>query len=191
MIIGKNHTLPLLVCLTGLASVGCINLAGTGGQPPDADTSDADTTDADLTIIATATSMLIGNSVGGEATFEEREAGVTGIVKVDRANENDPEFRGVRIMTGTSCEPGSEGTVWDLGDLGDIQLLENPAGQPKICDDHVRCGELTVDLSDWSIDTDASNDIDGQALVVYTGPGDSGSIHSCGIIAGLRVTASE
>ena len=168
----KVHTLSLLICLTGLGSGACYNLDGTGGQPPDADTIDADTTDADLSIMAEAEASISGN-LSGTADFAWNAAGVTGTIELTLAPEN-PELRGVRIMTGTSCDAGSEGAVWEFGDLGDMTIEEVAP--------HTGGGELLVDRDDWTIGTGEASDIVGRLLVIFSDTGDTGTITSCSIL---------
>jgi hypothetical protein len=161
----------LLICLVGFTTA-CIDHSNRG-LPDAAVEYDADTTDADLSVVCSASTTFAGN-VNGTGKIELRASGdSTATITITMTAEN-PKMRGVRIMTGTSCDAGSEGSVWDLGNLGDIDI---EAPQP-----HVGAGELVVNRSDWTCGDGADTDFVGRPVVIYNGAGDTGSIDVCGVL---------
>lgn len=168
----KFHNLSLLICLTGLGTAACNVDYSNRGRPDGTVEYDADTTDADLAVKGEAITTISGN-LSGTADFVYIGTRVTGTVELTLAPEN-PGLRGVRIMTGSSCDAGSEGAVWEFGDLGDITIEEVAP--------HTGGGELTVDRGDWTIGTGDASDIVGRLLVFYSDSGASGTIASCSIL---------
>ncbi len=162
------------LALVALLGAGACNVDYSNrGRPDGGGAIDSGSIDADTAVIAEASGPLNGSSVEGSVQFAATATNVTATIELTRAPEN-PEHRGVRIMTGT-CDDGQEGDVWEFGDLGDMEIVEVAP--------HTGGGEHVVQNASWEIGTDGAADVVGKIVVIFNDSGAGGTIDSCGVIA--------